>query len=106
MALDGVVEGPSLGQGYADHAARGLFRGVVDRLRHLARLARAVADPAATVTGHHQGGEAEPAATLDHLRHAVDGNELLDELAFLCPLARRAVFSLVDRKSTRLNSSH
>jgi hypothetical protein len=37
-----------------------------------------VADPAATVTGHHQRSKAETPPALDHLGDTVDEDELLD----------------------------
>jgi hypothetical protein len=38
-------------------------------------------DPAFLVADHHERGEAEPAATLDHLGHAVDVHQLVNEFA-------------------------
>jgi hypothetical protein len=39
------------------------------------------ADAALLVADHDQGGEAETPAAFDHLGHAVDVDELIDELA-------------------------
>ena len=41
----------------------------------------AEADPALLVADHHERGEAEASAALDHLGHAIDVHELVDELA-------------------------
>ena len=81
MTGDVVVQGPALAQRHPDHAALGLLRRLADRLRHLTRLAGAVADPAAAVTDDHQRGKAEPATSLHHLGHAIDADQLLDEFA-------------------------
>jgi hypothetical protein len=50
------------------------------------------ADPALLVADHDQRGEAEAPAALDHLSHAIDVHELVDE--FAVALAIFAVFSL------------
>ena len=58
--------------------ARALHR-LGDRDRHFARLAVAEADAAIAVADHGQRREAHLAAALDGLRHAVDGDQLLEE---------------------------
>src|SRR6185312_923225 len=75
-----MMQGAALAQRHADHAALGLLGRLADRLRYLAGLAGAVADPALAVADHHQGGEAEPPAALHDLGDAVDADELLNEL--------------------------
>src|SRR6202020_2121801 len=55
----------------------GLFDTLGDRRGHLLGLAVADADHTVGVTHHDQRGEAEPAATLDHLGHPVDGDHAL-----------------------------
>src|SRR5581483_3084749 len=80
---DVVVQRAALAQRHADHAAPRLLGRLADRLRHLARLARAVADPALAVADDDDRGKAEAAAALDHLGDAVDADELFGELAFL-----------------------
>ena len=87
----------ALAQRHAHQIALGLLGRLADRLRHLARLAVAEADAALLVADHDQRREAEPAAALDHLGHAVDVHELVDELAVaivavagLCPCWPRA----------------
>src|SRR4029077_5982057 len=80
---DVVVERAALAQGDAHHAAARLLGRLADRLRHLARLAGAVADPALAVADHHQRRESEAAAALHHFGDAVDADQLLDELAVL-----------------------
>src|ERR671917_212016 len=49
-----------------------------DRGRHLLGLAVADAHQAVAVADDHQRGEAEAPTTLDHLGHAVDGDQPLD----------------------------
>src|SRR5690348_9295847 len=73
----------ALAQRHAHHGAARLVGRLADRLRHLARLARAVADAALAVADHHDGGEAEAPTALHHLGDAVDADELLDKIAVL-----------------------
>src|SRR5262245_63417040 len=81
-----VMERAALAQRHPDQVALGGVGGLADRLRHLARLAVAEADPALLVADHHQRRKAEAAAALDHLGDAIDVDELVGELALL-PLA-------------------
>ena len=71
----------ALAQRHAHDAALGGFRRLADRLRHFARLAVAEADAALLVADDDERGEAEAAAALHHLRHAVDVDEAIDEFA-------------------------
>src|SRR4051794_2791843 len=87
---DIMVQGAALAQRHADHAAPRLLGRLADRLRHLARLAGAVADPALFVADDDERREAEPPAAFDDLCNAVDVDQLFGELAFLA-VARRAV---------------
>ena len=64
---------------HPDHAALGAFGCLADRLRHLARLAGAVADAALLVADDDESGEGEPPAALHHLGDAVDGDQLVDD---------------------------
>src|SRR5262249_48305247 len=70
---------------------------LADRLRHLARLAMAETDPTLLVANHHQRGKAEPAATLDHLGHAVDVHQLVGELAVALFAVAAAAFTISSR---------
>ena len=64
---------------HATHvAARGRHR-LLDRRRHLARLAVAETDLALAVTDHRQRGETELAAALHDLGDAIDRDQLLDQ---------------------------
>src|SRR6185503_9736227 len=54
---------------------------LADRLGNFARLAVAETDPALLVADHDQRRKAEALAALDDLRHAIDVDELVDELA-------------------------
>src|SRR5260370_20412732 len=80
---DVVVQGASLAQRHADHAAPRLLGRLADRLRHLACLARAIADPALAIADNDEGRETEPPAALHHLDDAIDVDQLLREFAFL-----------------------
>src|SRR3954454_23014962 len=51
-----------------------------NRIRNLARLAQSDSDPALAVTDNNQTAEAEAAAALDDLRHAIDLYDPLVEL--------------------------
>jgi hypothetical protein len=75
-----VVQGAALAQRHADHGLLGLFRGLADGFGHFARLAVAEAHAALLVAHHHQGGEGEPAAAFDGRGHAVDVDQLLDDV--------------------------
>ena len=57
------------------------FGRLADRFRHFARLAVAETDPALLVADHDQRRKAEALAALDDLRHTIDVDELVDELA-------------------------
>src|SRR6202049_4186383 len=68
-------------QGYARQVALGRLGGFADRLGNFARLAVAESDPALLIADHDQGRKAEALAALDHLRHTIDVDELVDEFA-------------------------
>ena len=86
-----MMQRAALAQRHADHAALGLLGRLADRLRHLARLAGAVADPALAVADDDERREAEAPAALHHLGDAVDADELFGELALLAvALLRRS----------------
>ena len=68
-------------QRHAGQAALGGVGRLADRLRHLARLAVAEAGAALLVADDHQRGEGKAPAALHHLGHAVDVDQLVDELA-------------------------
>ncbi len=55
-----------------------------DRVRDLVRLAETDADVSLAVAHHDDRVEAEPAAALHHLGHAVDVDELVLQLQFTC----------------------
>src|SRR5216684_1567 len=54
---------------------------LADGFGNFARLAVAESDPALLIADDDQGRKAEALAALDHLRHTIDVNELVDELA-------------------------
>ena len=78
-ALDGVEQGIVL-QRHRDQALAGLHHRLGDRDRHFTRLAVSEADAAGAVAHHGERGEAELLAALDHLGHAVDRDELLEQV--------------------------
>src|SRR5690349_206017 len=61
----------------------GLLDALGDRRGHLLGLSVADADRPVAVTDDDERGEAEPAAALDDLGHAVDGDDALDERGLL-----------------------
>src|SRR5207244_9142328 len=61
--------------------ALGRLGRLADRFRHFARLAMTEARAALLVANHDQRRKAEALAALDDLRHAIDVDELVDELA-------------------------
>src|SRR5581483_9339945 len=62
-------------------------RTLADRVRHFVRLAHTRAHTPLAVTHHDDGGKAEAPAALHNLRHAVDEDDLLGELALAFPAA-------------------
>ena len=77
----------------ACQAALGSIGRLADRFRYFASLAVAKTDPAFLVAHHHQRSEAETAAALDHLGHAVDVNQLVGELAVALLAIASAAFA-------------
>src|SRR6185437_13650291 len=61
--------------------ALGRFGRLADRLGHFARLAVAEPDPALLIADDDEGRKTEALAALDDLRHTIDVDELVDELA-------------------------
>src|SRR5215510_7948271 len=92
-AGDVVVERAALAQRHPDQVAFGGVGRLADRLRHLACLAVTEADATLLVADHHERGKAKAPATLDHLGHAIDVDELVRELA-LFPLAFALSFAM------------
>ena len=69
--------------GHADEALAGVLDRLLDRQRHLARLAVADPDHRVLVADRDQGGEREAPTALDHLGHAVDLDHPLLEVEAL-----------------------
>src|SRR5579862_6142158 len=80
-AGDIVMQRAAFAQRHARQVTLCRVGGLADRLRDLARLAVAEPGPALLVTDDDQCRKAEALAALDHLRHTVDVDELVDELA-------------------------
>src|SRR5271168_2419704 len=76
-----VMQRAAFAQRHARQVALGRVGRFTDRLGNLARLAVAKPDPALLIADHDQRREAEALAALHHLRHTVDVDELVDELA-------------------------
>src|SRR6202011_124607 len=66
-----VMQRAAFAQRHPDETALGGFRGLADRLRHLARLAVAEADTPLLVADDDERGKSEPPAALHHLGHAI-----------------------------------
>jgi hypothetical protein len=71
---DRILQGDAV-QRHVAHVLAGLVHRFLDGHRHLAGLAITQSDPAIAVAHHGQRGEAELPAALDHLGHAVDGDQ-------------------------------
>src|SRR6185295_15552084 len=80
MAHPVMVKGAALAKRNPDHRLLGRGGRLGDRLGHLAGLAVAEAGPALAVADNDQSSEAEALAALHRLGHAVDVDELLDQL--------------------------
>lgn len=59
------------------------FSGLAQGFGHFLGLAQAVAHATLAVAHHHKGAEAETATALDHLGHAVQGDDLFDFAQFV-----------------------
>src|ERR1700754_3148318 len=80
-AGDIVMQRAAFAQRHPGQVALRRFGRLADRLGHFARLAVAESDPALLVADHDQRRKAEALADLDDLRHTIDVDELVDELA-------------------------
>src|SRR5262249_14638175 len=70
----------------AEEMLLGRLDALGDGRGHLLGLPVPDTDHAVAVADHHQGREAEPATTLDHLGHPVDGHYALEVCgALVCP---------------------
>ena len=68
---------------------RGVVGALADGIGHLTGLAGSGADHAVAIAHDHHRAEAEAAATLDHLRHAVHLNHALFQIQPGCINSRR-----------------
>src|SRR6266481_2819 len=80
-AGDIVMQRAALAKRHARQVALRRFGRLADRLGHFARLAVAESDATLLVADHDQRRKAEALAALDDLRHTIDVDELVDELA-------------------------
>src|SRR5206468_10922565 len=78
-----MVQGAPFTQRNAHHVSLGVLGCLANRFWYFARLSRAVAHPPLPITNHDKGGKAEPPSALDHLGHAIDADQLLDEFTFI-----------------------
>src|SRR3546814_9950313 len=97
LAPDLVLHGQALERN-RHHVLARLVHRLGDGMRHFARLAIAKTDATGTIADYRQRRECEMLAAFDRLRHAIEGDQLFLEIVVL--------LAVVDRKSTRLNSSH
>ena len=74
-ASEDRVDDRAPGHRHLEQIALGFLGALLDRQWHLLGLAVSEADAAVAVADHHESGEREPAATLDHLRDAVDRDD-------------------------------
>jgi hypothetical protein len=63
-----------------DHVPTGSLHRLLDRNRHLTRLAVTEADLALAITDDSQRREAELTTTFDNLGDAIDGNQFLNKV--------------------------
>src|SRR5712691_5792144 len=80
-AGDIVMQRAAFAQCDARQIALRRFGRLADGFRNFARLAVAESDPALLIADDDQGRKAEALAALDHLRHTINVNELVDEFA-------------------------
>src|SRR5258708_10865817 len=80
-AGDIVMQRAAFAQCDARQVALRRFSRLADGFRNFTRLAVAESDPALLIADNDQGRKAEALAALDHLRHTIDVNELVDEFA-------------------------
>src|SRR5258705_4002414 len=80
-AGDIVMQRAAFAQRNARQVALRRLGRLADRLGDFARLAVAESDPALLIADHDQRRKTEALAALDDLRHTIDVDELVDELA-------------------------
>src|SRR5262249_43295842 len=101
-----VVQRSAFAQWHPDETALGSVGGLADRLRDLARLAVAEADPAFLVADDHQRRKAEAAAAFHHLAPAFVVDRLVGEFTVaLFPLAAITRFTCHVFVPTRFSSA-
>src|SRR5690606_11909086 len=100
-----MVQRTAFAERNADQRLLGFFRRLADRFRHFARLAVAEANAALLVANDDEGREREVLTALHDLGDAVDGDELINELA-LGPLFRTSVaVAVVAARATARSTS-
>ena len=87
VALDGVRDGPVLGDGHVEHVLLGVLDALGNGQGHLGGLAHAEADVALAVTDGNEGDEGHAAAALDGLGDTVDEDDALLKIRVLLALA-------------------
>src|SRR3954470_3616987 len=87
MLTHDLVRDGGAGLGQLDHRSLGGVHRLADGLGDLVGLARGDPDLGLAVAHRHEGVEREPPAALDHLGHAVDGDDVLHVIAGVLPVA-------------------
>ena len=105
-AVDVVMQRPRFAKRHADHLTLGLFGRLANGFGNLTGLAVAKANAAFLVADHNERGETEALTALDHLGHAVDVDQAIDEFAFALSYISHRSLSLIIRTATRLRGQH
>src|SRR4030095_15023105 len=87
VAADDLVRDRGADHRHFDLAALGGLAGLADGIGDFVRLAEPDTDPAAAVADRHQSVETDTASAFDDLRHAPDGDDVLDEVGLLFAIA-------------------
>ena len=88
-----VMQGASIFQRYAEHAAFGSFGRLANGFRNFACFSMTKADAAALIADDDESGKTEAAPPLHHFRNAIDMHELIDEIAVAILVVTLAVFT-------------
>jgi hypothetical protein len=102
VPADDLVRDRRPGHGDRHHPSLGGVHGLPDRLRDLVRLAGGEPDLPLPVANRDEGVEGEPASALHDLGDAVDGDDVLDEVALLATPVAAAASTAITAAATTL----